>query len=155
MATASHTPTVQEHGFTRAVALQLAIWYFALVGKLASAVEALERRQRRLERKRVRQGHLGAVDRAQMAVVGLLITLLIASIVLLLGPTILALLESSLPQPAANSTFNSTLTDVEGNIDTAFVIGGVLLVIVVVGAMIVVLVNSFQPARGGGRGGFM
>lgn len=148
MATASHTPTVQEHGFTRAVALQLAIWYFALAGKLVAAVEALER-------KRVRQGHLGAVDRAQMAVVGLLITLLIASIVLLLGPTILALLESSLPQPAANSTFNSTLTDVEGNIDTAFVIGGVLLVIVVVGAMIVVLVNSFQPARGGGRGGFM
>lgn len=90
--------------------------------------------------------------RAQGGVVALLITLLIAGIVLMLGPVILGLLESSLPS-TENTSFNSTFFDVAGNVDTAFVIGGVLLVIIVIGAMITVLMTSFRGGGGGGRGG--
>lgn len=98
-----------------------------------------------------------ATDRAQAAfgVIGLLIVLLVAGIVLILGPTILALLTTSLPS-TANTSWNSTYNSVQGNVDTAFVIGGVLLVIVVIGAMITVLLTSFTGGmRGGGGGGLM
>lgn len=99
-----------------------------------------------------------ASDRAQTAafgVIGLLIVLLVAGIVLILGPTILALLTTSLPS-TANTSWNSTYNSVQGNVDTAFVIGGVLLVIVVIGAMITVLLTSFTGGmRGGGGGGLM
>lgn len=106
----------------------------------------------------LRRGHLPSSDRAQggvMGIVGLLIVLLVAGIVLILGPTILALLTTSLPS-TANTTWNDTYTSVADNVDTAFVIGGVLLVIVVIGAMITVLLTSFTGSVGGGRrGGFM
>lgn len=95
-------------------------------------------------------------DRAQMggvfAVVSLLVVLLVAAIVLILGPTILALLTDSLP--STNGTrWNSTYTDVANNVDTAFVLGGLLLVIVVIGAVITVLISAFMGGFGGGGGG--
>lgn len=101
-------------------------------------------------------------DRAQsagvFAVVSLLVVLLVAAIVLILGPTILALLTQSLP--TTNGTrWNSTYTDVANNVDTAFVLGGLLLVIVVIGAVITVLISAFMGGfggmGGGGGGGFM
>lgn len=99
-------------------------------------------------------------DRAQsiggfFAVIGLLVVLLIAGIILILGPTLLALLTDSLPS-TANTRWNSTYTSVADNVDTAYVLGGLLVVIVVIGAMITVLVSSFLGgAMGGGGGGFM
>lgn len=89
------------------------------------------------------------------AVIGLLVVLLIAGIILILGPTLLALLTDSLPS-TANTRWNSTYNSVADNVDTAYVLGGLLVVIVVIGAMITVLVSSFLGgAMGGGGGGFM
>lgn len=100
------------------------------------------------------------VDRGQsvggfFAVIGLLVVLLIAGIILILGPTLLALLTDSLPS-TNNTRWNSTYNSVADNVDTAYVLGGLLVVIVVIGAMITVLVSSFLGgAMGGGGGGFM